>query len=295
MPPLVSITLVTWNRWHLFEQCLRSIARQTYAPYEVIVVDQGSSDGTTTSIAQQFPHVTLIRNTTNTLYCHGQNQAIRASRGVVVLALNNDVVLHPAFLTHAVAAMDTAQRIGMVCGKVLSWDARHLDGAGQALSLACHPTDRGYRQRDAGQFDQAAEVFGPGGAAPLYRRDLLEDVAERGQYFDEQLGCFYEDLDLAWRAQRRGWKARYTPQAVAYHYRGATAQGPRPRLRWLARFDLTALPPHLQHRFLTNRQAVLRKTAVWKCQPWRWPWMLAYEASARLGLWLSCNPSPSSI
>ena len=159
---------------------------------------------------------------------------------------------------------------------MLSWDARHIDGAGQQPARSGQPEDRGYRQRDTGQFNAPAEVFGPGGAAPLLRRRMLEELADNGQYFDERLGCFFEDLDLAWRAQRRGWRARYTPAAVAYHYRGATAQGPRPHGGGWARFDLCALPPALQQRYVANRHYVLRKHHVWnRCQDW--PWMLAYE------------------
>ena len=263
MAALVSITIVSWNRWPLLEQCLRSIQRQTYPSREVIVVDQGSSDGTAAHVARHFPDVQLIANSENTLYCRGQNQAIRATRGEHVLVLNNDAVLHPDFLARAVQTMGQGERTGMVCGKVLSWDARHLDGAGQHAGFWCQPKDRGYRQRDRGQFDAPAEVFGPGGAAPLFRRAMLEEIADEGAYFDEKLGCFYEDLDLAARAQRRGWRARYDPQAVAYHYRGATAQGPRPHWHWLAAFDAAALPRPLRLRYLRNRWRLLVKHRGW--------------------------------
>lgn len=263
MAALVSITIVSWNRWPLLEQCLRAVQRQSYPDREVLVVDQGSSDGTAAHVARHFPHVHLIANTANTLYCHGQNQAMRAARGEYVLALNNDVVLHPDFLDHAVRAMGEGERTGMACGKVLSWDARHVDGAGQQTGRWGQAEDRGYRQRDTGQYDQPTEVFGPGGAAPLFRRAMLEEIAERGSYFDERFGCFFEDLDLARRAQRRGWRARYTPQAVAYHYRGATAQGPRPRWRWLVGYDAAALPPALRLRYLRNRWRLLAKHRLW--------------------------------
>lgn len=280
MRALVSVTIVSWNHWPLLEQCVHSVQRQSYPHREIIVVDQGSADGTAAQMARRFPEARLIANAANTLYCRGQNQAIRAARGEHVLALNNDVVLHPDFLVQTMAAMAADERVGMVCGKVLSWDARHLDGAGQQRARSGQPEDRGYRRRDGGQCDRPADVFGPGGAAPLFRRAMLEEIAEGGDYFDERFGCFFEDLDLAWRAQRRGWRARYTPQAVAYHYRGASAQGTRPHGVWPAG-DLTALPDALVLRYLANRRYVLRKHRAWRTSPQRWPWMAAYDA----GLW----------
>ena len=272
----VDVTIATWNCWHLLEQCLASLERQSQPPHEILIVDQGSTDGTAETLRRRFPRMRLLSQPTNTGYCQAQNRAIHQSQSEAVLVLNNDVVLHRDFLRQATAALAAEARLGAVGGKVLSWDARRIDCACQMLARSCKPEDRGYRQRDQGQFDQPGNIFGPGGAAALYRRSALENVAEQGMYFDERLGCFYEDLDLVWRLQRRGWRARYVPEAVAYHYRGATAQGPRPRQAWLADYDLAALPSELQRRLIRNRRLVLRKHHAWR-RVHDWPWLLAYE------------------
>ena len=114
---------------------------------------------------------------------------------------------------------------------------------------------------------------------------MLRDIAPRaGEYLDAAYHLFYEDLDVAWRAQRRGWLAWYTPQAVAVHQRGSTARQCRPRWPWLRRFAFAWLPAALQTSCLQNRYATIVKNDTGA----RWvrdlPWILAADA----GLWTYC-------
>lgn len=232
--PLVSIHIVTWNSRRFIGSCLESVFQQTLRDLEVTVVDNGSKDGTSRLIVERYEkQVRLIKNLANEGYCRGHNQAIAASSGEYVLALNPDVVMTPKFLVHIVEAMNTSPDIGAVNGKLLrvgpeafDWDQFRLpsgdlpiDSAGLMMFRTRRQFLRGY-MKSSGRFNERAYIFGPDGAAALYRRQMLEDVKIDGQYFDEAFFAQKEDVDLAWRAQLFGWKSLYAPEAVAYHVRG---------------------------------------------------------------------------
>jgi len=141
--------------------------------------------------------------------------------------------MEPRFVEAKVRAIESAASIGMVEGKLLriaSHDAEipdadssnppTIDGAGAVLTRARRNFERGQCEPDKGQYDQPGFIFGASGAAPLYRREMLNDIAIEGEFFDEDFFIYRDEVDLAWRAQWQGWKCLYTPDAVAYHVRG---------------------------------------------------------------------------
>jgi GT2 family glycosyltransferase len=214
-------------------------------------------------------------------FCQSANRGIGASSGAWVLLLNDDVVLAPHFLERLLAGVPADGRIGMVCGKLLASDGQCLDSTGQFVSRAFTAVERGHGEPDRGQYDVPGYVFSVPGAAGLYRRQMLEELAINGQPFDERLGMYLEDLELGLRAQRAGWRAYYVPQAVATHVRGATAKTRRPPWRWLARSYLPWLAPELQARYVLNRYAVMRRYGSVGRLLRDSPWLLWYE----LRLW----------
>jgi GT2 family glycosyltransferase len=163
--------------------------------------------------------------------------------------LNPDTTLDPRFLEELLPAFDDP-KVGIAAGKLLRFDGVTLDSCGQMLGLSRQPIDRGFGKKDKGQFDEDDDVFGACGAAALYRRTMLDQIADgAGQYFDESFFAFYEDLDLAWRAQRAGWRAAYRHRAVGRHARGGAAavEGPR-------RFtSLLSRSPEVRFLVLRNR------------------------------------------
>ena len=218
---LVSIVIVNYNSGELLPHCLASIARQTYPNWEIIIVDNASRDESL-QYAEQCDRATVIRNSDNLGFAAAQNQGLGLAQGDYLMPLNFDIEMTPQFLEEMVAAIEVLPIIGTVTGKLLGMDAdgTYLDtfySTGHIMPPDGYVLHRGAGERDAGQYDEMGEVFGAPGAAPLYRREMLEHIAFRGQYFDESLFTWYEDVDLDWRAQRLGWKCLYTPKAVAYH------------------------------------------------------------------------------
>ncbi len=223
----MSINIVNWNGLHFLKHCLESIQCQSYQKIEVNIIDNHSTDGSFEWIAKQYPGLRLIRNEVNEGFSRAHNQAMRISSGEYVLPLNFDIILSPQFVEEMVKTIEVAPNIGMVSGNLYALGkGEHqeiIDSTGVTMR-GMFPADRGQNQLDHGQYQKMEYIFGPSGAAPLYRRTMLEEIAIDGEYFDEDYYLYVEDVDLCWRAQLCGWKALYTPRAVAFHKRGATRE-----------------------------------------------------------------------
>jgi GT2 family glycosyltransferase len=251
----VSVVTVSWNSARWLDGCLASLAAQQLAPVQVVVVDNGSADDSAGVARRRGAQV--IEAGANLGFCRASNLGYRSTHGGSVLFLNPDVVLEPDYLARATAPFEAAPRVGFVAGKLLRFDRRTLDSAGQILARSRRTVERGYGQPDAGQFDEPGPIFSACGAAALYRRAALEDVAPDGEVFDEDFFAFHEDLDLGWRANRMGWRGRYEPSARAYHFRGSTdpavtGEGPR-------RARLTTLSDDLAYHAVKNRYLAMIK------------------------------------
>lgn len=224
--PLISIGLVTWNSAAHLPGCLSALAHQECVDFELIVADNASTDNSLALVLQYFPNAIVIRNDTNTGFCHAHNQAIRASKGVYYLPLNPDVFLMPDFLLQMTRAIELDSAIGQVSGKLYRvsdvtefGSSRVLDSVGMFFTPNQRHFDRGAGEIDIGQYDELEYIFGVSGAAALYRKAALEDISVDGEYFDESFFAYREDADISWRMQLMGWKALYTPQAHACHVR----------------------------------------------------------------------------
>jgi GT2 family glycosyltransferase len=271
---LVSVVVVNWNGARFLKNCLDSILIQSYTDLEVLIIDNASEDHSVQIVREGYPQLRLIENSENKGYCQGCNQGINSSSGSYVLILNPDTILTPDFIKNLVSAMELDPRIGMASGKLLRFDQTTLDTTGQFLRWNLTPLERGYGEKDEGQFDTPGYCFSTCGAAAFYRRAMLEDIKIKGEYFDSSFFAYYEDLDLGWRAQLFGWKCYYTPRALAFHYRGGGLRGqlpvtpcssPRvvdknPRTKnLLPRFSFFNKPSFLQRHILKNRYLTLLK------------------------------------
>lgn len=245
----VTVAIPSWNSLSFLKLSLSSHDNQTFNDYEIVVIDNGSTDGSSRFVADNFPDVRLIRNRENLGFCVACNQGVEAGSGEYILILNSDTKLAPDFIEHALSVFYKDDRIGIVTGKILRFDEKTIDSTGQFPNRSRRAIERGYNLPDDGQFDTPGYVFSGCGAAVIYKREMLEDIAMDSEYFDEDYFAFYEDLDLAWRAQLRGWKAYYEPKAVAYHYRGGSA-GARKGL--LGRFEFSRRPRYIQKHIWKN-------------------------------------------
>lgn len=216
-PPLVTVGLVTWNSAAPLDACLTALAGQTWPHLELIVVDNASTDDSLAQVQRRWPTAQVLANTENRGYAGGHNQALRLARGAYYLALNPDVVLAPEYVAQLVTALEARPECGAAGGKLLLAPGQ-LDSTGLFIDRRRRQYLRGHGEADRGQYP-AGPVFGLDGAAPLYRRAMLEEVAFEGQVFDEAFFAYKEDVDLAWRARWLGWGAWYAPEAVAEHTR----------------------------------------------------------------------------
>ena len=214
--------------------------QQDYPLFEIIIVDNASTDKTRNILSQFFPpaqiQVATEFNAANTGFAAAQNQAIRQAHGEWLLCLNPDVFLRPDFISQLVSAAaqpagDKGGKVGAVCGKLLRWApgaqpefTSTIDCAGMYFTRNLRHLDRGAEQIDQGQYDRAEYVFGASGAVALYRREMVDDISVAGEFFDEDFFAYREDADLAWRAQILGWQCLYTPKAVGWHVRRVTPE-----------------------------------------------------------------------
>ncbi|MFH1198584.1 MAG: glycosyltransferase, partial [Candidatus Omnitrophota bacterium] len=229
---LVSIIVVNGGRSPCFAACLDSLQKQTFPNLEIIVIDS-HPEGLS--------------------YCQSLNRGIAQSKGDFILCLNDDVVLQDDFVEQALKGFVVDDKIGMVSGKILRMDKKTIDSTGLFLSVFRSAQERGYGKPDFGQFAKPGFIFGVCGAVAFYRKAMLEELRDKNGYFDERFGYFYEDLDIAWRAQRRNWKGYYAPQAIAYHVRGATVRQGKGIDKKFARMYLSKdlLMSLIKNRYLT--------------------------------------------
>ncbi len=229
--PLFSIIIANWNGKALLAACLRSIFAQSHpgavlpqTGFEVIVVDNGSTDGSIEYLEEKYPEIRLITNPINMGFAKANNQGIMAATGEFILTLNNDTVLDKDFLSALMtAAVNAEPRIGMWAAKILSLsDKTSIDSVG---GLLLYPDGlargRGRLEKDKGQYNDLPKILLPSACAALYRREMLDKIG----LFDEDFFAYCEDTDLGLRARLLGWEAANVPTAICYHSYSATGGG----------------------------------------------------------------------
>lgn len=224
--PLVSIALVTHNSEKYILRCLEGIEGQTYPHREVIVVDNASTDSIRSCLRPLAGRYRVLWNEVNCGFAAAQNQAIARARGQLILTLNPDVWLEATFLKEMVQAANEIPWVGMFASKLLRADEKLnlirpavLDSTGIYFTPELRHLDRGSGQSERRQHEEIEYVFGPTAADALYHREMIEDVAVDGEFFDEDFFAYREDADVAWRAQLLGWRCLYVPRAIGYHVR----------------------------------------------------------------------------
>lgn len=212
--PTFSVIVPNWNGRHHLETCLDSLRAQTLRDFEIIVVDNGSSDGSQALIGAGYPEVRLLELGRNTGFTGACSAGYAVARGEFIVLLNNDTEAEPGWLAAVAAAFAADPRVGIVACKLLLFDDRRcFHAAGDFYRTDGIPGNRGIWQEDAGQYDRAEPVFGACGAAAAYRRTMLEEIG----FLDDAFYFSCEDVDIAWRAHLAGWEVVYTPEAVVYH------------------------------------------------------------------------------
>jgi GT2 family glycosyltransferase len=212
--PLISVIIPNWNGAHHLRTCLDSLRGQSYPCVEIIVVDNGSTDGSLRLLEEEYPSSTTIALGENRGFAGACNVGIRASRGQFVALLNNDTEAEAQWLAEVVSTFRGHPEAGIVASKMRLFDRREVfHAAGDFYRRDGIPGNRGVWQRDVGQYDCEEEVFSANGGSAAYRRSMLDEIG----LLDEDFFYSCEDVDLAWRAQLAGWRCIYAPRAVVYH------------------------------------------------------------------------------
>ena len=258
--PMVAVVIPNWNGAALLPACLEALQQQTYRDHTVVVVDNGSRDASL-DVLSRFPTVRVLRFARNQGFGAATNAGIRATASRWVATLNNDAVPRPGWLAALVQAAEADPGVGM-CASRMVFAARpeRLNSCGIALDRVGIAWDL-LGGQPVGADRELDEPFGPCAGAALYRRAMLDAIG----LFDERFFAYLEDVDLAWRARRQGWRCRYVAAAEVTHVHSATAGEGSPFKRYL-----------------------LGRNKVWtvaKNYPtpalWRWlPLVVAYDVAA---------------
>lgn len=239
----ITVGVVTHNSEKYIVPNLQSLLAQTHENFDVVVFDNDSTDDTLSIIAEKFPEVRIIESDKNIGFARGHNEILRQTGGEFYACTNVDMLFEPNFLSELIHAIQEKPNHGSAGGKLKFWDfsafdagaasdgkTNFIDTVGIRILRSHRFEDIGQGEIDCGQFDDEQKVFGISGAAALYRREALRDIAfenDRGEleYFDESMFMYKEDVDLAYRLQWAGWKAALAPLAVAYHDRTVSVRG----------------------------------------------------------------------
>lgn len=253
----VSVAILSWNGRHHLEPCLAALAalEDPGVPWEVVVLDNGSTDGTAPWMRERHPEVRLIESPVNLGFCAGCNRLVEAAEGDAVAFLNNDARPHPAWLGSLVETLGSAPPdVAAVSGCLLDWEGRRLDFARGVMTFDGHAFQDGFGRPLARAEIPASgtELLFACGGNLLVRKEAFRALGG----FDEDYFAYLEDVDLGWRSWAAGWRVIFSAEAIAYHRSSATS-------------DLLG---HWNRGFLFERNAFL--TAYKNYEPALWErWM----------------------
>lgn len=278
MSSLVDVKVVVivpnWNGLDSLAECLDSLQQQSLKTH-VIVVDNGSVDGSTEVVENKYPRTELIKHNTNKGYAGGVNAGFRRAveLGAKYAApFNNDAVADKDWLKQLVEHFEANPKTGIAACKLLNAGGSKIDSTGDYYTNWGLPYPRGRGELDINKYDDKTEIFGASGGASLYRVEMLKEIG----LFDEYFFAYYEDVDLSFRAQLAGWKVAYVPSAIVYHQIGATSS----RIKGFTTYQT-----------LKNLPAVLWKNVPWRHMPHIWPrlvlawYLFAFRALSRGQVW----------
>jgi len=218
---LVSIIIINWNGKEHLKKCIPSVLENSYKNFEIIIVDNGSTDGSLQYVGDKFPKTVIIRNKTNLGFAQANNQGVNKSRGEMILFLNNDTVVTKNFLTDLVTKLNSDKEIGACQPKILLLEKKdRLDSIGSFLTNTGFLYHYGFEARDAKKLDKEITLFSGKGSCLLFKKSVLNEIG----HFNEDFFAYFEETDLCWRLWLAGYKLYYVPQAKIFHKSWGTAR-----------------------------------------------------------------------
>lgn len=222
----IDVIVPTYNGAHLLPACLDALRAQTRQDFVCTVVDDGSTDSSLLLLREQYPEVHVLARERNEGLTITLNAALAATSAPFVVLLNNDTEADPYWLERLIGMLERYPRYDFAASKLCLFDQRdHIHSAGDGYRGNGRPFNRGVWERDHGQYDAVAEVWGPCAGAAAYRRSALDALANDGEVFDTDLFMYCEDVDLNLRARLANIRTVFVPHAVVYHKVSATGGG----------------------------------------------------------------------
>lgn len=250
MPTPVTIVILNWNGRSFLEQFLPSVLATDYEDFEILVVDNGSTDDSLEYLSSNFPQVKQLPLDKNHGFTTGNNLALPEVKTPYFVLLNNDVEVDAGWLRPLVEVMDQDEKVAAVQPKLLAFQDRerfeYAGAAGGFMDVLGYPFSRGrifeVTEKDEGQFEKSSEIFWSTGACMLVRRSVVDEIG----LFEDRYFAHMEEIDFCWRAKNFGYKVMYEPRGVAYHLGGGTLPRSSPRKTFLnARNSLATLLKNL--------------------------------------------------
>ncbi|MBF0528531.1 MAG: glycosyltransferase family 2 protein [Deltaproteobacteria bacterium] len=241
---MITVVIPNYNGAEVLTDCLASLTGQTLPVHEVILVDNGSSDGSVAMAEEVWPGIRIIQNGHNLGFASAVNAGIKAAAGQYVALLNNDVTVERDWLAEMKLVLEADPLTFAVGPKLLlDPDRERINVIGIKLKKSLESASIGAGQLDRGQYDLPGQVFGVSAGAALYRREIFDEVG----FFDDDYFAYLEDVDLSFRARLMGYRFRYTPRSRAFHRQGWTT-----RKRMPSSFEISRNSRNILYCQVTN-------------------------------------------
>jgi GT2 family glycosyltransferase len=219
--PSISIVILNYNGRKFLEENLSSVFQSNYMNFEVVFVDNGSSDDSVRFVESYFGHhgnLKVITSSKNLGCSRGRNLGLVHTKGDLIVFLDNDTKVDPEWLVELAKVCQKDPSVGVAQSKLLRADnPKKIDSTGGFLDFFANPLQRGLMEDDIGQYEHADEIFYAGGAF-MFRREVLDRIG----LFDSDFFLWYEDTDLSWRSWLAGYRVIYVPKSVVLHHGSGT-------------------------------------------------------------------------
>lgn len=215
----VTIIIPNYNGKHFMEPCLKSLEKQSFRDFRILVVDNGSTDGSLEYMAEHYPEVEMLPLDKNYGFSYAVNVGIRHAKTPFVILLNNDTIVDEHYVAEMVKAIEKSSRIFSVSSKMVQmYHPELIDSAGDLYTLVGWGICRG-NGRSVKLYTKPERIFSACAGAAIYRRDVFRKIG----YFDEQHFAYLEDIDVGYRAKIHGYENMYCPTALVYHVGSGTS------------------------------------------------------------------------
>jgi GT2 family glycosyltransferase len=266
---IISVIIANYNGVRHLDECLVSLAKQTFNHFETILIDNGSTDGSVEYVKKHFPDIRIVELDRNEGFCGGNNVGLEHSSGDFIALLNNDTLLDPRWLEELYRAMQKSPEVGVCSSCIVNYYSRDiLDTAGDGYDI-CGVGFKIGEGMPVTDFQKERYVFGACAGAALYRRSMIDEIG----FFDERFFAVGEDLDLSFRAKLAGYKCLYAPKSIVYHKISQTVGRSSDFLLYHSRRNveytffknmpsplfIMTLPLHILYNLLTFVQAFLQR------------------------------------